>query len=94
MEGDGVPWDALLKQAQANLAQARANEETSRAMHLLTQRMPSQGAIVMVPDRFESWYAARDDPANGVSIAGQVTKQAERATADIEKRLQKLQLAG
>ena len=28
-----VLWGALLKQAQANLAQARANEETSRAMH-------------------------------------------------------------
>ena len=68
-EETSVLWNSLLKQAQANwvqaraneegsranLAQARANEETSRAMHLLTQRMPSQGAMEMVPDRLESW---------------------------------------
>ena len=77
MEGTWVLWDVLLKQAQANLAQARANEETSRAMHLLTQRMPSQGAIVMVPDRLESWYAAECDAEAGVSIAGKIVKQTE-----------------
>ena len=90
-EETSVLWNCLLKQAQANwvqaraneegsranLAQARANEETSRAMHLLTQRMPSQGAIEMVPDRFESWYAAECDAEAGVSIADKIVKQAE-----------------
>ena len=77
MEGTGVLWDALLNHAQANLAQARANEETSRAMHLLTQRMPNQGVIEMVPDRLESWYAAECDAEAGVSIAEKIVKQAE-----------------
>ena len=76
-EEPGVTWSSLLKQAQANLAQARANEETSRAMHLLTQRMPSQGGIEMVPDRLESWHAAECDAEAGVSIAEKVVKHAE-----------------
>ena len=40
--------------SRANLALARANEETLRAIHLLTQRMPSKGAIEMLLDRLES----------------------------------------
>ena len=73
----GVTWSSLLKQAQANLAQARANEETSRAMHLLTQRMPSKGAMEVLPDRLESWYAAECDAEAGVTIAGKIIKRAE-----------------
>ena len=73
----GVTWSSLLKQAQANLAQARANEETSRAMHLLTQRMSSKGAFEIAPDRLESWYAAECDAGDGVTIAEKIAKQAE-----------------
>ena len=76
-EEPGVTWSSLLKQAQANLAQARANEETSRAMHLLTQRISTKGAIEIAPDRLESWYAAECDAGVGVTIAGKIAKQAE-----------------
>ena len=51
------------------MAQARVNEGLSRAMHLLTQRMP--------PDRFESWYAAECDGEAEVSIAGKIVRRAE-----------------
>ena len=47
-EESSALWSSLLEEAQANraqtqalLAQSRANEETSRALHLLTQRAPS-----------------------------------------------------
>ena len=63
--------------SRANLAQARANEESSRAIHLLAQRMPSMGAIEVVPDRLEAWYAAECDAEDGVTIAGAIAKQAE-----------------
>ena len=83
-EESSVLWNSLLKQAQANfeasranLAQARANEESSRAIHLLAQRMPSMGAIEVVPDRLESWYAAKTDAEAGITIAEQIAKQAE-----------------
>ena len=77
-EEPGVTWSSLLKQAQANLAQARANEETSRAMHLLlVQRISSQGAIEIAPDRLESSHAAECDAEVGVTIAGKIAKQAE-----------------
>ena len=90
-EEASVFWSCILKQAQANwaqaraneqglranLAQARANEVTSRAIHLLTQRTPSKGATEMVLDRFESWYAAERDAETGVTIAGKVVKQVE-----------------
>ena len=72
-----VLWNSLLKQAQANWEQSRANAETSRAMHLLIQRMPSMGAIDVVPDRLESWYAAKSDAEAGITIAEQIAKQAE-----------------
>ena len=72
-------WSSLLEQAQANRAQAqalltqsRANEETSRAVHLLTQRWPSNGATEMAPDRLESWYAAESDAEVGFTIAGAI----------------------
>ena len=68
---------SLLKQAQASLAQAQANGETPRAMHFLTQRVPSKGAIEIPPDRFESWYAAECDAQVGIAIAGEIAKQAE-----------------
>ena len=68
MEGIEVLWDALLKHAQENLAQSqallaqlRSNEETSRPVHLLAQRMPSKGAIDKVPDKLVSWYVAECD---------------------------------
>ena len=90
-EGTSVIWSSLLEQAQANraqaqallaqsqalLAQSRCNEETSRALHLLTQRMPSKGATEMAPDRLEAWYAAECDAKDGVTIAGAIAKQAE-----------------
>ena len=72
-----VLWNSLLKQAQANWEQSRANAETSRAMHLLIQRMPSMGAIDVVPDRLESWYAAKSDAEAGITIAEQIATQAE-----------------
>ena len=71
------PNQALHAQSQALLAQSRGNEETSRALHLLTQRMPSKGATEMVPDRLESPHAAECDAEVGVTIAGAIAKQAE-----------------
>ena len=72
-------WNSLLKLAQANWEQSRAigeqsraNAEASRAMHLLIQRMPSKGAIDVVPDKLESWYAAECDAEAGIIIAEQV----------------------
>ena len=67
-EDESVLWKSILQQVQAdwtqaranfegsraNWALARANEESSRATHLLTQCMPSMGAIEVVPDRLES----------------------------------------
>ena len=83
-EETSMLWKSFLKhvqtnwaQAQANMAQARANEETSRAFHLLTQRMPSKGAMEVLPDRLESWYAAECDAEAGVTIAGKMIKRAE-----------------
>ena len=51
--------------------------ETSRAMHFLIQRIPSKGATDVVPDEFESWYAAKSDAEAGITIAEQMAKQAE-----------------
>ena len=53
-EETSVLWNCVLKQAQANWEQSRANAEASRAMYLLIQRMPSKGAIDVAPDKLES----------------------------------------
>ena len=39
--------------------------------------MPSMGAIDVVPDRLESWYAAKSDAEVGTTIAEQIAQQAE-----------------
>ena len=82
---EGVHWGALLLQAkancahaEANLQQAKANEETSHGVFMSTQgSFGEKGTIDLESDRLESWYAARDDGANGVSIAASITRQAQ-----------------
>ena len=73
---EGVFWSALLLQAkakcvqaEANFQQEEANEETSHTPLVSTQGIVGKGGTIdMKLDRLESWYAARDDAANRVSI--------------------------
>ena len=66
---DRLLWEALLKQAEANL-------EIARAKHLQTQHMMSKGsAVIMEPDRLEPWYAADRDAKAGTEIAGQIVRK-------------------
>ena len=65
-EESSVFWSSLLEQAQANRAQAqallahsRANEETSRALHLLTQRAPSLEPCHEKPEAPFGWSCAK-----------------------------------
>jgi hypothetical protein len=68
---DRLLWEALLKQAEANL-------ETARAMHLHTQHRLCQGGVVdMEPDRLEAWFAADCDAEAGAVIAEQIVQQAK-----------------
>ena len=60
---------------QRTLTQARANEETSCAIHLLTQRMRSKGGTEIVPDRLESWDSAERDAEAGVTIAEKISSE-------------------
>ena len=77
-DGESVLRNSLLKQVQANWEQSRTNAESSHAMHLLIQRMPSMGVIDVVPDRFESWHAAKSDAEASITIAEQIAQQAEQ----------------
>ena len=64
-------WEALLKQAEANL-------ETARAMRLQTQLMLSkESAVDMEPDRLEAWFVADCDAEAGAVIAEQIVHHAE-----------------
>ena len=64
-------WEALLKQAQANL-------ETAHAIRLQVQReLSKESAAVMEPDRLESWFVAECDAEAGAVIAEQIVQQAE-----------------
>ena len=68
--GDRMLWEALLSQARANLLQASANEELSRALHNRTQCMACRESVYeLEPDRIESWYAANYYAEAGASIA-------------------------
>ena len=68
---DRLLWEALLKQAEANL-------ETARAIHLHTQHRLCQGGVVdMEPDRLEAWFAADCDAEAGADIAEQIVQQAK-----------------
>ena len=70
-QSDGRLWEALLKQAQANL-------ETAHAIRLQVQRkLSKESAAVMEPDRLESWYVAQCDAEAGAVIAEQIVHQAE-----------------
>ena len=63
-------WDALLRQAEANLRQAVANEGTSCAIKLLTQRLLCrENVAALEPDRFEAWHAADGDAGAITSLA-------------------------
>ena len=76
--GDRMLWGALLSQAKANLSQACANEEFSRALHTRTQCMACRESVYeLEPDRIESWYAADSDAEAGASIAEHLARQAE-----------------
>ena len=46
-------------------------------MHLLAQRVPSNGAIDLVPGRFEQWYAAECGALARVAIVGKIVKRTE-----------------
>ena len=73
-----MAWEALLKQAGAQLAHARANEEASHAMHLQTQRMLcKESAVDMEPDRLEAWYIVAGDAESGTGIAKQIIQRVE-----------------
>ena len=75
---DKMIWDALLRQAEANLRQAEANEGTSSTIKLLTQRMlRKENAAALEPDRLEAWYAANGDAEAITSLAGQIALQAD-----------------
>jgi hypothetical protein len=81
---DKMIWDALLRQAEANLRlsesilrQAVANEGTSSTIKLLTQRMLcKEEAAAVEPDRLDAWYAADGDAETVTSLAGQIVQQA------------------
>ena len=75
---DKMIWDALLRQAEANLRQAEANEGTSSTIKLLTQRMlRKENAAALEPARLEAWYAADGDAEAITSLAGQIALQAD-----------------
>ena len=62
-------WNALAKQAEANLAM-------SKAILAQSQRMVSNECVAaMEPDRLESWYAADSDAANVAKIAGEIVER-------------------
>ena len=64
-------WEALLKQAEANL-------ETARAMRLQTQlKLSKESAVDMEPDRLEAWFVADCDAEAGAVIAEQIVHHAE-----------------
>ena len=77
-------WNALAKQAEANLMQAGANlkqAEANRAMSnaILSQTqgtVSSECVAAMEPDRLESWYAANSDAVNVTTIAGKIVDRA------------------
>jgi hypothetical protein len=81
---DKMIWDALLRQAEANLRlsesilrQAVANEGTSSTIRQLTQRMLcKENAAALEPDRLDAWYAADGDAETVTSLAGQIVQQA------------------
>ena len=58
-------WEALLRQAEANL-------ETARTLHLHTQHWLCQESVEVEPDRLEAWYAANGDAEAGTVIAKQI----------------------
>ena len=69
---------SLLMQAQANLLQARANEATSRGLHLLTFDWIGMQCITNIePDTLEAWYAFKDDATHGSTISGHGEQQAK-----------------
>ena len=81
---DKTIWEALLRQADANLRlsesileKAVANEGTSSTIKLLTQRMLcKEEAAALEPDRLDAWYAADGDAETVTSLAGQIVQQA------------------
>ena len=72
-QSDGWPWEALLKQAQANL-------ETAHAIRLQIQlKLSKESAADMEPDRLEAWFVAEGDAEAGAVIAEQIVHQVEGA---------------
>ena len=70
-QSDGWPWEALLKQAQANL-------ETAHAIRLQIQlKLSKESAADMEPDRLEAWFVAEGDAEAGAVIAEQIVHQVE-----------------
>ena len=75
-QSDRWLWEALLKQAQANL-------ETAHAIRLQSQlKLSVKGAVDMKLDRLEAWFAADCDAEAGAVIAGQIVRQAEAVWQD------------
>ena len=82
---DKMIWDGLhgqaeanLRQAEANLRQPGANDGTSSAIKLLTQRLLcKESAPALEPDRLEAWFAANGDAEAITSFAGQIAQQAD-----------------
>ena len=75
--GDKMIWDALLRQAEANLRQAAANEGTSSAIKLLAQRLLCRESVAALePDRFAAWHAADGDAEAITSLSRQIAQKA------------------
>ena len=54
--GDRAVWEVLMHQAEANLAQAKANQATADAILLRTQReVCAQNTTATEPERREQW---------------------------------------
>ena len=87
-QSDGRLWEALLKQAQANL-------ETAHAIRLQVQRkLSKESAAAMDPDRLESWFVAECDAEAGAVIAEQIVDQAEVFRQDDQQNVGSTQELG
>ena len=87
-QSDGRLWEALVKQAQANL-------ETAHALRLQVQRkLSKESAAVMEPDRLESWFFAECNAEAGSAIAEQIVHQARGLRQDEQQNVDSTQELG
>ena len=76
-------WEALLRQAGANLQQAEASRANCNAILAHTQRMiHAELNKDIAPDRLDSWYCADGDAKDVTSIAEEIVKAASLPNAN------------